>query len=83
LAAISKPSRARSEIWPGLAREVANFRHPKIASIRLAGDPNGPVLPQDMTLDEPRDSIKPDIERLRETGVLDLPRLLQGVVDKS
>ena len=60
------------------AREVANFRHPKIASIRLAGDPNGPVLPQDMTLDELRDSIKADIERLRETGVLDLPRLPQG-----
>src|SRR5262245_26708559 len=30
------------------AREVANFRHPQIASIRSAGDPNGPVLPQDM-----------------------------------
>jgi len=41
------------------------------------------VLPQDMMLDELRDSITADIERLRETGVLDLPRLPQGVVDKS
>ena len=64
------------------APEVANFRHPKIASIRLAGDPNGPVLPQDMMLDELRDSITADIERLRKTGVLDLPRLPQGVVCK-
>jgi hypothetical protein len=62
------------------AEKVAQFRHPKIQAIRLAGDPNAPVLPEKMTLDELRESIMADLERLRDTGALDLPRLLQGVV---
>ena len=45
--------------------------------------PNAPVLPENMTLDELRDSIMADLERLREMGVLDLPRLPQGVVANS
>ena len=61
------------------AKEVAAFRHAKIQSIRLAGDPNTPVLPEHMTLDELRVSIMADIERLRDMGVL-LPRLPPGVV---
>ena len=64
------------------AREVAAFRYAKIQSIRLAGDPNAPVLPE-LTLDELRVSIMANIERLREMGVLDLPRLPQGVVANS
>ena len=62
------------------AKEVAAFRHAKIQSFRLAGDPNAPVLPEHMTLDQLRVSILADLERLREMGVLDLPRLPQGVV---
>ena len=65
------------------AKEVAAFRHAKIQSIRLAGDPNAPVLPEHMTLDELRVSIMADIERLRDMGVLDLTRLPQGVVANS
>ena len=65
------------------AKEVAAFRHAKIQSIRLAGDPNAPVLPEHMTLDQLRESIIVDFERLREMGVLDLPRLPQGVVANS
>jgi hypothetical protein len=65
------------------AEKVANFRHPKVQAVRLAGDPNAPVLPENMTLDELRDSIMADLERLRETGVLDLPQLPHRVVDKS
>ena len=57
---------------------MAAFRHAKIQSIRLAGDPNAPV--EHMTLDELRFSVMADLERLREMGVLDLPRLPQGVV---
>ena len=60
------------------AKEVAAFRHAKIQSIRLAADPNAPVMPEHMTLDELRVSIMADLERLREMGVLDLPRLPQG-----
>jgi hypothetical protein len=70
LAAEELPKRASGK-W---AKEVAQFRHPKIESIRLGGDPNAPLLPENMTLDELRDSILVDLERLRERGVLDLPR---------
>jgi hypothetical protein len=49
----------------------------------LAGDLNAPVLPEHMTLDELRVSILADVERLREMGVLDLPRLPQCVVANS
>jgi hypothetical protein len=66
-----------------LAEKVAQFRHPRIASIRLAGDPNAPLLPENMPLDQLRESIIVDLERLRERGVLDLPWLPQGVMDKS
>jgi hypothetical protein len=65
------------------AEKVAQFHHAKVQSIRLAGDPNAPVLPEHMTFDQLRESIIVDLERLRETGVLDLPQLTQGVVDKS
>jgi hypothetical protein len=65
------------------AKEVAQFRHAKIQAIHLAGDPNAPVLPEHMTLNQLRESIIVDLERLRETGVLDLPRLPQGVVANS
>jgi hypothetical protein len=43
------------------AKEVAAFRHAKIQAIRLAGDPNAPVLPESMTLEQLRDSIMSDI----------------------
>jgi hypothetical protein len=46
----------------------------------MRSTPDAPALPENMTLDELRDSIMADLERLREMGVLDLPRLPQGVV---
>jgi hypothetical protein len=65
------------------AKEICVFKHARIQAIRLASDPNAPVLPEHMTLEELRDSIMADIERLREMGVLNLPRLPQGVVANS
>ena len=65
------------------AKEIAVFKRGKIQAIRLPSDPNAPVLPENMTLDELRVSIMADIERLREMGVLNLPRLPQGVVANS
>ena len=38
-----------------MGKRVAQFRHPKIESIGLGGDPNAPVLPENLTLDELRD----------------------------
>jgi hypothetical protein len=49
--------------------------------MRIASDPNAPVLPEHMTLDQLRESIIVDLERLREAGVLDFPRLPQGVAN--
>jgi hypothetical protein len=65
------------------AKEIVAFKHARIMAIRLPSDPNAPIMPEHMTLDELRDSIMADIERLREMGVLNLPRLPQGVVANS
>jgi hypothetical protein len=56
------------------AKEICVFKHAKIQAMRLASDPNAPVLPEHMTLEELRDSIMADFERLRETGLLSLPK---------
>jgi hypothetical protein len=59
------------------AKEICAFKYAKIQAQRLASDPNPPVLPEHMTLDELRESIVADIERLREVGVLTLPAIKQ------
>ena len=56
------------------AKELAAFKHAKIMAMKLASDPNAPVLPEHMSLEELRESIMADFERLRETGVLSLPK---------
>ena len=57
------------------AEKIAAFKYAKIQAMRLASDPNAPVLPESMTLEELRESIEGDIARLRERGVqLSLPR---------
>jgi hypothetical protein len=56
------------------AKEICVFKHAKIQAMRLASDPNAPVLPENMTLEELRESIMADFERLREFGVLSLPK---------
>jgi hypothetical protein len=61
------------------AEKVAAFKHAKIQAMRLATDPNAPVLPESMTLEELRESIMADIERLSQAGVISLPRA-SGVV---
>jgi hypothetical protein len=57
------------------AKEVAVFKHARIQAIRLAVDPTKPTLPENMTLEQLRDSIMDDFERLREAGILSLPAL--------
>ena len=56
------------------AKEICAFKHAKIMAMRLASDPNAPVLPESMTLEELRESIMADFERLRDAGVLSLPK---------
>jgi hypothetical protein len=48
------------------AEKIAAFKYAKIQAMRLASDPNAPVLPESMTLEELRESIEGDIARLRE-----------------
>jgi hypothetical protein len=55
------------------AKELAVFRFAKIQAMRLATDPNAPTLPEQMSIEELRESIMADFERLREYGVLSLP----------
>jgi hypothetical protein len=56
------------------AEKIGAFKYAKIQAMRLATEPNAPVLPEHMTLDELRESIMVDIERLRERGVMSLPK---------
>jgi hypothetical protein len=56
------------------AEKIAAFKHAKIQAMRLASDPNAPVLPESMTLEELRESIMADIERLSQAGVISLPQ---------
>jgi len=62
---------------------VGQFRHAKIQANSVGRRSQCAAIAEQMTLEELRDSILQDLERLRATGVLDLPQLLQGVVGKS
>jgi hypothetical protein len=55
------------------AEKLAAFKHAKIMAMKLASDPNAVTLPEHMSLEELRESIMSDIERLREMKVLQLP----------
>ena len=63
------------------AEKLAVFKHAKIQAMRLASDPNAPVLPETMTLEELRESIEGDIARLRERGVR-RPSVLSGRITR-
>jgi hypothetical protein len=68
------------------AKEVAAFRHAKIQSIRLAGDPNAPVLPEHMTLDQLRESIILFLQialTFRRRQELDKPSLVLSLTTNS
>ena len=60
------------------AKEICVFKHAKIQAMRLASDPNAPVLPESMTLEELRESIMDDFKRLQDAGVLTLPLQTNG-----
>lgn len=66
------------------AKEVAVFRHAKLSSMKLAGDPNAPLNAHEMTLDQLRQAILEDFGRLAEAGVLELAaiRLPQGIENR-
>jgi hypothetical protein len=55
------------------AKEAAQYRHAKIQAIRLAEDPNAPLLPENMTLDQLRESIIDDYARLAKMGYVPPP----------
>ncbi len=46
------------------AKEVAAFRHAHIAAVKLAGDPNEPLIPENMTMDQLRADIVAEVARL-------------------
>jgi hypothetical protein len=60
------------------AEKIAAFKYAKIQAMRLASDPNAPVLPESMTLEELRESIMDDFKRLQDAGVLTLPLQTNG-----
>jgi hypothetical protein len=56
------------------AKEVATFRHARIAAIKLAGDPNEQKIGE-QTLEQLKKSMMEDLERLVDSGVIDLKAL--------
>ncbi|MGO9048369.1 MAG: hypothetical protein ACLQFW_16030, partial [Xanthobacteraceae bacterium] len=65
------------------AKEVAAFRHAHIAAVKLAGDPNEPLIPDNMTMEQLRQDIVAEVARLGH--VLDLPvvREPQGIENRT
>ena len=64
------------------AREVAVYRHARLSAMKLAGDPNAPLIPDNMTLEQLRQDIVSEVARLGH--VLDLPvvREPQGIENR-
>ena len=64
------------------AREVALYRHARLSAVKLAGDPNEPLIPDNMTLEQLRVDIVSEVARLGH--VLDLPvvREPQGIENR-
>lgn len=56
-----------------MAEKVATFRHAKIAAVKLAGDPNDKIMGE-QTIDQLREGIMADLEKLADAGVIDLKR---------
>ena len=64
------------------AKEVAVFRHAKLSSMKLAGDPNAPLGAHEMTMDQLRQAIMEDLSRLSGVLELDSIRVPQGIENR-
>ncbi len=65
-----------------IAKEVAGFRHPRLSAVKIAGNPNEPLIPDNMTIEQLRQDIVSEVARLGH--VLDLPvvREPQGIENR-
>ncbi len=65
-----------------IAKEVAGFRHPRLAAVKLAGDPNAPLIPDNMTMEQLRADIVAEVGRLGHILDLDAIREPQGIENR-
>ncbi len=65
------------------AKEVAAFRHAHISAMKLAGDPNEPLIPDNMTMDQLRADIVAEVGRLGHILELDAVRSPQGIENRT
>lgn len=63
------------------AARVAGFRHPRIAAVKLARDPNDKA-PGEQSLEQLRQGIMQDLEKLADAGVIDLEALATRTAKK-
>jgi hypothetical protein len=56
------------------AKEVATFRHARMAAVKIAGDPNEQRIGE-QTLEQLKKGVMEDLERLVDSGVIDLKAL--------
>ena len=65
------------------AREVALYRHARLSAVKLAGDPNEPLIPDNMTLEQLRADIVSEVARLGHVLELDAVRSPQGIENRT
>ncbi len=65
-----------------IAALVAPYRHARLAAMKLAGDPNAPLIPENMTMEQLRADIVAEVARLGHILDLDAIREPQGIENR-
>ncbi len=65
-----------------IAAMIAPYRHARLSAMKLAGDPNEPLIPDNMTLEQLRADIVAEVGRLGHILELDAVREPQGIENR-
>ncbi len=78
----NKQSDADLDRAVSIAAMIAPYRHVRLSAMKLAGDPNAPLLPENMTLEQLRADIVAEVARLGHILELDAVREPQGIENR-
>ncbi len=65
-----------------IAAMIAPYRHARLSAMKLAGDPNEPLIPENMTMEQLRADIVAEVARLGHILDLDAVREPQGIENR-